>query len=176
MRPWPLARCEMPRIISWFSPASCSNLPGSPETRNVMMTDTRSSFVDRWTDYLRPSDTLGSSVLRLVRAAASRDPRCPPEAQCCCAHRDDPDEARDGERELRTALSAEPAGQDPRDRARSVEGVEVEADDPAAQVVGSGELHDRVRVRRPGGEARPDEEEQDAGQERGGDGREQGLA
>src|SRR5438034_4727123 len=43
------------------------------------------------------------------------------------------DEAGDEERELRPALRAEPAGEQAAERARSVEGVEVEPDDATAQ-------------------------------------------
>ena len=50
------------------------------------------------------------------------------------------DDAGDGERELRSAPRTEPAGEQPPERARAVEGIEVEADDAAAQPVWRGQL------------------------------------
>src|SRR6185312_13290916 len=133
----------MPRIMSWFSPASRSSFSGSPETLNVTMIDTQILLRRQSTAYLRPSRRIGSSVLRLVRAAAGGEPRRPAETERCHGDGDDADQARDREGELGAARGAEPAGQDPGDGARAVEGVEVEADHPAAQAVGSGELHRR---------------------------------
>src|SRR5436190_22851853 len=61
----------------------------------------------------------------------------------------EPDDAGNEERELRAADGAQPAGEQSAEWPGAVERVEVEADHPPAQPVGSRELHRGVRVRRP---------------------------
>src|ERR671925_314324 len=65
------------------------------------------------------------------------------------------------EGELGAAGGGEPAGEDPTRGARAREGEEVEPDQAPAQVIGCGQLDERVRVRRPGREADAGDEEKD---------------
>src|SRR5439155_26854413 len=74
----------------------------------------------------------------------------------------DADDTGDEERESRPAEVDEPARHQAADRSRPSKAEEVEADYAPAQVVGRGELHDRVRVRRPSCKGDTADEEQHA--------------